>query len=150
MLVYNLRKSKYAHSLRASGVANRWNKEDEFVIYAGVPISLATLELVAHRNAIDINSDYKLLFIELKINASTVSEIKIGDLPKNWKSIESYPILQEIGSKWYQSKESLVLKVPSALIQWESNYLVNTHHPDFSKKVSIQTLQEFTWDRRLL
>ncbi|SFQ42232.1 hypothetical protein SAMN04515674_11833 [Pseudarcicella hirudinis] len=48
MLVYNIRKSKYADSLKASGVANRWNKDDEFVIYAGASISLSTLELVAH------------------------------------------------------------------------------------------------------
>lgn len=150
MLVYNIRKSKYADSLRASGVANRWNKNEEFVIYAGGSISLATLELVAHRNAIDIRSGYKLLFIHLDISQSEITEVQIKDLPKNWKSIESYPILQEIGSRWYQNKRSLILKVPSALIHWEHNYLINTAHPDFKTKVSIFNTEEFIWDNRII
>lgn len=150
MLVYNIRKSKYSDSLRASGVANRWNKEEEFIIYTGGSISLSTLELVAHRNAIDIKSGYKLLFIGLDIKESDVTEIKLEHLPANWKSIEAYPILQEMGSKWYQSKQSLLLKVPSALVQWESNYLINVNHPEFLNKVSIDSTQEFIWDNRLI
>lgn len=150
MLVYNIRKSKYADSLRASGVANRWNKNKEFVIYAGGSISLATLELVAHRNAIDIHSGNKLLFIHLDISKSEITEVKIEDLPKNWKSIERYPVLQEIGSRWYQNKNSLLLKVPSALIHWEYNYLINTNHPDFSTKVSIFKTENFIWDSRII
>jgi len=150
MLVYNIRKSRYASSLKASGVANRWNKEEEFIIYAGGSISLSTLELVAHRNAIDIKSGYKLLFINLDVTESDITEIKLEHLPTNWKSIEAYPILQEMGSKWYQSKESLLLKIPSALVQWESNYLINVNHPEFLNKVSIDSAKEFIWDNRLI
>lgn len=150
MVVYNIRKSKYSDSLRASGVANRWNKEDEFVIYSGGSISLSTLELVAHRNAIDITFGYKLLFINLNIDESDITEIKFNGLPKNWKLIESYPLLQEIGSEWYKQKKTLILKVPSALVHWESNYLINTQHPDFLKKVSIDNSENFVWDNRLL
>lgn len=150
MTVYNIRKSKYADSLKASGVANRWNKNDEFVIYASGSISLATLELVAHRNNIEIKSGYKLMFISIDIEDSDITEVKIEDLPENWKSIENYSILQEIGSKWYNSNASLLLKVPSALVHWEANYLINLNHPDFSKKVSILSVEDFLWDNRLL
>lgn len=150
MLVYNIWKSKYAGSLKASGVANRWNKNEEFVIYAGGSISLATLELVAHRNAIDIRSGYKLLFIHLDISKSKITEVKIEDLPENWKSIEIYPVLQEMSSQWYQNKTSLILRVPSALVQWEYDYLINTAHPDFETKVSIFNTEEFVWDSRII
>lgn len=150
MVVYNIRKSKYSSSLKASGVANRWNKDDEFVIYTGGSISLSALELVAHRNAIDITLGYKLLFIGLKVNSDDISEINIEDLPPNWKSIESYPILQKIGSEWYNKKKSLILKIPSSLVHWESNYLINTSHPEFDKKVKISKSEDFTWDKRLL
>lgn len=150
MIVYNIRKSKYANSLKASGVVNRWNKNDEFVLYTGGTISLSTLELVAHRNGIDIKSGYKLLFIDLKIEDSDIQEIKMEDLPVKWKNIESYPLLQEIGSRWYQAKKNLILKVPSALVHWESNYLINTTHPDFSSKTSIDFMEDFIWDNRLL
>ncbi|MFC0186189.1 RES family NAD+ phosphorylase [Pseudarcicella hirudinis] len=91
-----------------------------------------------------------MLFINLEIDNSDIIEIKIKDLPGNWKSIQRYPTLQKIGSAWYRSEKSLVLQVPSVLVPWESNYLINTNHPDFSKKTSIYSTEEFIWDNRLI
>ncbi len=150
MIIYNIRKSRYADTLKASGVANRWNKNEEFVIYAGSSISLATIELIAHRSSIDIKSDYKVLFIKVDMIESDITEIKKEELPRNWTSIEAYPVLQEMGSHWYQSKGTLLLRVPSVLIPWEFNYLINLKHPDFSKKVSILSVEDFNWGDRLI
>ena len=72
MFVYNIRKAKYTDSLRASGVANRWNKNDEFVIYTGGSRALSTLELVVHRSSISIDNSYKLLVIELNCKESDI------------------------------------------------------------------------------
>jgi len=58
--------------------------------------------------------------------------------------------LQEIGSQWYNAMEFLVLKVPSAVIEQEYNYVINTRHPDFSKLVRLKAVEDFVWDRRLL
>jgi len=71
-------------------------------------------------------------------------------LPANWKSIEAYIELQEIGSKWYHSNESLVLKVPSSIIPQEYNYIINTKHPQFATHVILQDVDDFVWDNRLL
>lgn len=150
MFVYNIRKEKYAQSLIASGVANRWNKNEEYVIYAGSSISLSALELVAHRNSINIKSGYKLLKIHLSIKPIDIQEIKVKELPKNWKSIKGYPELQNLGSDWYHSQNALLLKVPSVLIPWESNYLINVQHPDFSKKTKLESVEDFNWDSRLV
>ena len=150
MFVYNIRKAKYADSLRASGVANRWNKNDEFVIYTGGSRALSTLELVVHRSSISIDNSYKLLVIELNCKESEILEVNESLLPKNWQSVEAYPKLQEIGSDWYQNFEYLVMKVPSAIIPKEYNYLLNTRHPVFKKKVKIKELENYEWDNRLL
>ena len=150
MFVYNIRKAKYADSLRASGVANRWNKNDEFVIYTGGSRALSTLELVVHRSSISIDNSYKLLVIELNCKESEILEVNESLLPKNWQSVEAYPKLQEIGSDWYQNFEYLVMRVPSAIIPKEYNYLLNTRHPDFNKKVKIKELENYEWDNRLL
>ena len=150
MFVYNIRKAKYADSLRASGVANRWNKNDEFVIYTGGSRALSTLELVVHRSLISIDNSYKLLVIELNCKESEILEVNESLLPKNWQSVEAYPKLQEIGSDWYQNFEYLVMRVPSAIIPKEYNYLLNTRHPDFKKKVKIKELENYEWDNRLL
>ncbi|ADQ16482.1 RES family NAD+ phosphorylase [Leadbetterella byssophila] len=150
MMLYNIRKEKYADRLIASGVANRWNKKDEYVIYTGSSISLCTLELLAHRAAIDIATDYKLLFIEAEVCEQDIETVKVEGLPAHWASIISYPILQKIGSEWYQKCEKLLLEVPSALVQWEKNYLINTKHPEFEEKIKIVNTENFPWDRRLL
>ncbi|MBF0595929.1 RES family NAD+ phosphorylase [Faecalibacter rhinopitheci] len=150
MFVYNIRKEKYAKTLRASGVGNRWNKNDEFIIYTGSSRSLSTLELVVHRSGITIDNSYKLLVIEIDCSTDEVLEVTNKDLPKNWRTVEAYPKLQEIGSNWYQSYKHLILKVPSAVIPKEYNYLIHTKHPDFNQKVKIHEIEDYQWDKRLL
>ncbi|MCK9639742.1 MAG: RES family NAD+ phosphorylase [Prolixibacteraceae bacterium] len=149
MDVFKICSEKYAHSLMASGAANRWNKKDQFVIYTGGSRSLSTLETVAHRSAINLSSPYKLLTITIT-DLSSIQEINQENLPDNWKSIDAYVELQEIGSKWYNSMESLVLKVPSALITQEFNYIINTNHPLFSANIILKNVEDFVWDIRLL
>lgn len=149
MDVFKICREKYSHSLQASGASNRWNKKDEFVIYTGSSRSLSTLEMVAHRSYINISNQYKLLIIYIS-EELLIKEIEIKDLPENWKSIEAYVELQEIGSKWYQSNESLVLKVPSAIIPQEFNYIINTRHPLFATHIILKGVDDFVWDNRLL
>jgi RES domain-containing protein len=149
MEVFKICREKYSHSLNASGASNRWNKKDEFVIYTGSSRSLSTLEMVAHRSYINFSSQYKLLIISIK-DESLIKGIDINDLPENWKSIEAYVELQEIGSKWYHSNESLVLRVPSAIIPQEYNYIINTRHPMFASHVILKDVVDFAWDNRLL
>lgn len=148
MVAFNIRKAKYANQLVASGIANRWNREDEFVIYAGGSIALSVLELLAHRSSIRIGEGYRLLSIQLDIGIEDLMEIHVQDLPEDWKSIKSYPLLQEIGSDWYNNQKSLVLKIPSALVPWEYNYMINTLHPLFKEKVSLLSVEDFEWDVR--
>lgn len=149
MEVFKICREKFSRSLQASGVPNRWNKKDEFVIYSAGSRSLAALESVAHRSAIIASSPYKLLKISFPDEA-IIKEIQLRDLPKDWMSIQAYVELQEVGSKWYHSQESLVLKVPSAIIKEEYNYVINTQHPLFKEQVILESRVDFAWDKRLL
>lgn len=56
---------------------------------------------------------------------------------------------QEILNEWYGKKESLILKVPSALIPQEHNFVINTKHDLFSSHVKLIGLEDFYWDGRL-
>ncbi len=150
MLVFRISRSKYAQELSASGIANRWNKEGQYVIYTSESRSLASLELLVHRSGLNFNADYKLIVIELKINDSEIETISLKDLPLNWKSLEAYALLQEIGTNWYEAKKNLILKIPSVIIPQENNFVINTKHPDFPNKVKIVSIDEYFWDERLL
>lgn len=98
--VYNLRKEKYAHSLVASGVANRWNREKEYVIYTRSSRALSALELVVHKSSVDLGGAYKLLGIEIDATEDDIEIVK--DLPPDWQNIAGYTTLQILGSQWYR------------------------------------------------
>jgi RES domain-containing protein len=148
MHVFNLRSEKYAVSLSASGIANRWNKKDEFVIYAAQCISLAALELLVHKNSIHQNTSYKLLTIEI-LNNSAIEIFDKFRLPNQWKNLTAYTLLQEIGSEWYLSKRSLVMQIPSVIIPQEYNFIINTLHPEFTSQINLINSEDFLWDERL-
>lgn len=150
MNVYRISSAKYSRELTASGTENRWNKENEYVIYTGCSRSLSTLELIVHRAAIEITIPYKLMVISIADEPELIKEVRESNLPNNWRKMEAYSVLQELGSNWYQAKETLVLKVPSALIPQESNYVINTNHPLFSSKVILLEQEDYIWDGRLL
>jgi len=150
MELYRIVSEKYAHSLLASGAPNRWNIKNEYVIYSGSSRSLATLELIVHRNFIQPKVKYKVLVITLSDDKKLIRKITPKELPKNWRQFSAYAALQQKGSQWYKSKQSLVLKVPSAVIPKEYNYILNTEHQDFKNNVQIKTSENYFWDERLL
>jgi|SRR5690554_871206 len=149
MKIYRITREKYAEKLEASGRENRWNKEKQYVVYASSSRSLATLELVAHRNAIMEGVRYNTIIIHVPEYLDFVVEVDITKLPRNWHLLENKYVTQELGSDWYVNKSSPILRVPSAIIKEEYNYVLNTLHPDFSK-IKIESVEDFNWDIRLL
>lgn len=71
-------------------------------------------------------------------------------LPDLWRGMSAYPALQQIGSEWYNTRQSLCLKVPSAVVPKEYNYVINTNHPQFIEKISLVRTEGYFWDERLL
>jgi RES domain-containing protein len=148
--VFRISRDKYATGLFASGIANRWNKRDEFVIYTCSSRALCSLEYMVHTNAITPAGLYKAMVITIADKAGISEEISLKMLPKDWRKTSAYPLLQDIGSKWYQAQKSLLLQVPSAIIPEEYNYIINTKHPDFKKHVKLTRTEDYIWDDRLI
>lgn len=150
MEVYRICKTEYSKQILASGSPNRWNMRDQYVVYTSSTRSLSTLEMVVHRNAISSISDYKILVISIEAESKNVHTIDLQSLPENWRTLAAYSMLQNIGSEWYNKQESLLFKVPSAVIPQEYNFVINTKHPDFRKKVQLVSNEDYFWDKRLL
>jgi RES domain-containing protein len=70
-----------------------------------------------------------------------LAKIKAG-----WK--EDHDYTKFMGDEFIGQNNSLILQVPSAVIQEEYNYLINPIHPDF-KKIKIQKTKSFWPDQRL-
>lgn len=127
--------------LYASG---RWTPKGNLAVYTSESLALATLEVFVHTesNAIPLISIHAFLAENI-----TVEEIKIDDLPSIWQEESAYPSLQAIGEDWLRSKRTAVLKVPSVIIPFEYNYILNPKHPEL--KISTNTSFDFKFDRRM-
>lgn len=147
---YRISLEKYSNDLNASGSQRRWNLDKQYVIYSGSSRSLATLEVIVYRKNIQPDVNYKVMVISFPDDEDLQTKISENDLPEDWRSPEAYSELQKIGSNWYRKLKSLILKVPSAVIPQEYNYVINTSHEDFKKKIKLVRTEEYFWDKRLL
>jgi len=150
MQVFRIAIEKYAYALQASGRPARWNDKNQFVLYTGSSRSLCALELLVRRASINGMIPYKIMVIDLKVSTKQIKTVGLQELGDNWRTTGAYPILREKGSHWYSSYDSLVLKVPSAVIPQEHNFIINTTHPDFKKAAKLIKTEDFLWDERLL
>lgn len=150
MEIYKICNELYASKITSSGAENRWNLKGQLVSYFASTRSLATVELVAHRSSIEPKKNYKVMVVSIEDDDSLIKQIKIKDLPTDWNKLSAYPELQKIGSEWYETEESLILKVPSVIITQEYNFVINTKHPLFPTKVKFIRQEDYFWDSRLL
>ena len=147
MIVYRITTEKWANQLRGSGYAARWNSKGSFVIYTASTRALACLENLVHRSGEGLNKVFKV--VEINIPGSlTITSVTQNQLNKDWTVRENYRQTRNIGDMWLKEKKSPILKVPSAIIPEEINYLINPEHPDF-QKISIKRISGFLFDNRL-
>jgi RES domain-containing protein len=149
MQVYRISLAKWTNKLNASGNKARWSKKGSYVIYTASTRALACLENVVHRAGEGLRQLFKVIVIDVPDDI-LIEEIYLDNLQDGWnKSDDStYEICQAIGGNWLERAESAILKVPSSIIQKESNYLLNINHPDF-KRIKIIELEDFEFDLRI-
>ena len=75
----------------------------------------------------------KYVLIEVAIEEALIVNVEQGKLPRNWKKNPAPPSLQAIGDSWVRGESSAVLRVPSALVPGEDNFILNPAQPDFRK-----------------
>lgn len=125
----------------------RWNNPGRRMIYTAESISLALLELLVHIENNSLLSEYTV--IPVSIHESMISELNKSVLPDNWMEHPGPYELRKIGDNWLEALQTPVLKVPSAIVTQEWNYLINPEHPEF-KSLKIGTAVPFKIDLRLL
>lgn len=149
MIVYRLSLEKYSHDLSGAGArryGGRWNDPGFAALYTTENISLAVLEILVHADKNHIPPHYMILKIELPSTIDLV-EISTSKLKKNLK--DDLDISRFIGNEFIRNKQSLALKVPSAIVEEEHNFILNPAHPDM-KKIKIKWTKPFRFDKRLL
>jgi RES domain-containing protein len=125
----------------------RWNSPGTRVVYTSQSASLAVLELLVHLQASAPLGSYALR--SARFDDRLVSAVDRSSLPSHWRTFPASPALQRIGDAWIAAGTSLVLEVPSAIVEGESNYLINPTHPDL-RRLRIGPPVRFRLDPRLL
>jgi RES domain-containing protein len=150
LTAWRIVKSKYVATAFDGGGARRfggrWNSKGTPMVYTASSQALAVLEMLVHLEASDLLKHYRL--IPVTFDDSLVNTLDPSTLPANWKRRSTPAAVRSIGDTWVSSGRSLVLRVPSAIVPTESNYLINVLHPDFSK-LAVGKPQAFRFDPRL-
>lgn len=151
MKVYRIVKTRYINGLSGNGAGiygGRWNHNGTKMVYASESRSLATVEYLVHVPLSFVPTNLSLATLQIP-NGITQKKIKTSDLPNNWRKHPAPLMLAEIGTKWATKKESLLLRVPSAVVEHEFNILINPLHPEI-QHISIFQIERYFVDNRLL
>ena len=125
----------------------RWNSPGRRAVYLGGSLALAAMELLVHLRAAAVLGTYRKL--RVRIPRALVTAVPECDLPAGWATPHLHPVTQEIGDRWLDAGSSAVLRVPSATVIGEVNYVVNPLHPGFCG-IETGAIRGFRFDARVL
>jgi len=124
-----------------------WHRQGVRVVYCASTLSLAALELLVHLGRSHVGIRFVVFRIDIP-DGARVEELHRGELPRNWRSEPPIEATRRLGMEWLRACESAVLRVPSAVIPAEYNYLLNPLHGDF-KRLRRGRGEPFAFDPRL-
>jgi RES domain-containing protein len=110
--------------------------------------SLASLEFLVHVPWGLAPADLSLITISVPDDAS-VRTIESHHLPAGWAQSPPPGQVADVGTDWLTKGESLLLRVPTALVMAEWNVLINPRHREIAQ-VRILAIEPFEYDPRLL
>jgi RES domain-containing protein len=112
------------------------------MVYLGSSLALAALETLVHLEVDATEEPFTAIELFIPDNLVIMQE----KLKRNWK--EDLDYTRNLGSQWLKVGKSLALVVPSAVIEVETNILLNPEHPSSNGIKEVQRLA-FRWDDRL-
>ena len=152
MLLYRISYKDYADLNGIGGLttSGRWTHQGYPVVYFSDSLSLAAWEkLMQFESMKHIPNVYVSLTVE--VPESSIQVITKEELDKSitgWDSFPHHSATRIIGTNFLKDKEYLLLRVPSAVIQDEFNYIMNPLHP-LSAEAKIIEKKPFIFDERL-
>ena len=129
----------------ASRYGGRWNSPGRRAVYAAETYSGALLEVLVHASGrVPGRQVYTELLIPegVPIEEITAEEVSGWDAP-------DFIASRAWGDRWIDERRTLVLLVPSVIVQVERNVVINPEHPNFSR-IRTSEPRPVRWDARLL
>jgi RES domain-containing protein len=130
--------------LRASG---RWHTRGRRVVYLSDHPASALLEVLVHLEVDleDLPSSYQLLAVDFP-DGLTMDSMAKDALPADWPT--KMVATRTLGDRWLDAEQAALLRVPSAIVPYASNWLLNPAHGDAAQAVIAETIHA-PFDARL-
>jgi RES domain-containing protein len=153
MRVWRICSERYADTAFSGAgsriTSGRWNSAGVPVAYASEHLSLAALELFIHVDSEDEPKDLVAVEAELGIDPEIVAQQKVkmlAQLGPKWRF--DITTTRDLGDEWLAAQDSLVMAVPSVVIEVEWNVLINPQHAGFAEMKIVQR-RPFRFDERM-
>lgn len=149
MITFRLTSKKYLNDISGKGAelhGGRWNSKGIRILYTSANIALCTAEVAVHLPLGILPENYILQHIEFP--SKKVKVLNESDLPKNWNKFPYDSKSRIIGDQFIDNNKFLILKLPSAVVPGEYNYLINPFHNLF-KEVKLIKTEDYDFDKRL-
>jgi RES domain-containing protein len=148
MEVYRISRTKWAGDLSGEGArlyGGRWNRKGTSCLYTSSSRSLAILEFSVNVSLDEIPRSLSIVTLKLP---DQFLEVAMKDLPGNWKDVPAPGSTRDLGTRLLQEGRHLIIRLPSAVIPQEFNYIVNPAHQDL-KLCRILSIDDFVYDVRI-
>lgn len=131
--------------LRFSG---RWHSRGARIAYLSDHPASTLIEVLVHLEVDpeDMPAGFQLLAVDIPDDVAFAS-IGADDLAPGWQADEG--LTRGLGDRWLRDRQTALLRVPSAIVPFATNWLLNPAHAD-SAKVRIGEAFRAPFDRRLL
>ncbi len=120
----------------ARRVGGRWNPPGVPALYASDSLALAMLEVLVHFDPSLPMAQY--VAFELELPEEKIRSLRAASLPPGWPHKDSVRATQQLGRHHLVETAAFALRVPSAVVAPECNYIINPSHPDFPAWLSQQ------------
>lgn len=150
MEVFRLARKKYPVELSGRGASisgARWNSKGTEIIYCAQSRALAMAEVLVHLSLATLPSDFVMLTIDIP-EEIFVEVLDLDKLNIDWNVFPCTFETPLLGDDFIRRNQACVLKVPSAVVKGDFNFLVNPNHTDFYQIKIINEI-DFPFDKRI-
>lgn len=149
MIVFRITREAYANDLSGQGAmlhGGRWNTKGKAALYTAGSVALAMLEVAIHINPNNAPKDFKL--IRIQVPPILIQKVTVDELNPGWRESPPSQFTQDIGDAFLMKKSHFILEVPSVVVPYECNYIINPSHYAF-ENVKIISIEPISFDSRL-
>ncbi len=151
MIVYRIANTRYIRDVSGTDArrhGGRWNQKGTPVISTATNRALATVEYLVHLPLSLLPSDLSIATLDIP-DSVHIKEVALEALPPHWRDYPAPSTLGVLGTDWSVASETLLLRVPSAVVEHEWNILINPGHPEMTQ-IKITGVAPYHFGARLL